>query len=125
MKGYGRGESRPGHFAVYLDQRPSDIKSRRGCIDMISALYVLGGSLSFALSASGAWNSNDRLEAALEGAVICGWLGALIGAIAVARNSDSQWENLGPAVAVMLLTVMYGYFVKVIVRLVLLGRSRQ
>jgi len=94
-------------------------------IDMISALYVLGGSLSFALSASGAWNSKDRLEAASEGAVICGWLGALIGAIAVARNSDSQWENLGPAVAVMLLTVMYGYFVKVIVRLVLLGRSRQ
>ena len=94
-------------------------------IEMISALYVLGGSLSFALSASGAWNSNDRLEAALEGAVICGWLGALIGAIAVARNSDSQWENLGPAVAVILLTVMYGYFVKVIVRLVLLGRSRQ
>ena len=94
-------------------------------IDMISALYVLGGSLSFALSASGAWNSKDRLEAASEGAVICGWLGALIGAIAVARNSDSQWENLGPAVAVMLLTVLYGYFVKVVVRLVLLGRSRQ
>ena len=92
-------------------------------IDLISSLYVLGGALSFALCAGGAWNSKERLEAASEGAVICGWLGALIGAIAIASNYDSQMENLGPAIAVMLLTIMHGYFLKVVISLVLLSRN--
>ena len=83
----------------------------------------LGGALSFALSAGGAWNSEDTLEAASEGEVICGWLGALIGAIAIASNLDSQFESLGPAVAVLLLTIMYGYFLKVVIRLILLSRN--
>ena len=92
-------------------------------IDVVSALYILGGALSFALCVGGAWNSKERLEAASEGAVVCGWLGALIGAIAIASNWDSQLESLGPAVAVMLLTIMYGYFLKVVISLVLLSRN--
>jgi flagellar motor component MotA len=65
----------------------------------------------------------ERLEAASEGAVVCRWLGALIGAIGIASNWDSQLETLGPAVAVMLLTIMYGYFLKVVICLVLLSRN--
>ena len=62
-------------------------------VDLISSLYVLGGALSFALCAGGAWNSKERLEAASEGAVICGWLGALIGAIAIASKLFPDGES--------------------------------
>lgn len=48
-----------------------------------------------------------------------------MGAIAIVSKSDFQWEGLGPAIGIMLLTIMYGYFVKVVVRLVLLSRSSQ
>lgn len=124
-KGHCSGESRSWCFAVYLDHWLSDIESNVVLRRHDFGLYVLGGALSFALCASGVWNSRERLEAASEGAVICGWLGALIGAIAIVSKSDFQWEGLGPAIGIMLLTIMYGYFVKVVVRLVLLSRSSQ
>ena len=34
-------------------------------------------------------------------------------------------DALGPAIAIMLLTVVYGYFVKALVRMVLLSRSKE
>jgi hypothetical protein len=122
-------EKRLGRFSIYIDHWRSVIEiylvfHRCG----FGAIYsrwgtVLRGALSFALCVGGAWNSKERLEAASEGAVVCGWLRALIGAIGIASNWDSQLETLGPAVAVMLLTIMYGYFLKVVICLVLLSRN--
>ena len=83
-------------------------------MDTASTLIVLGGVISFALCGSGAWFSDSRLTNAAEGAVISGWLGALYGSIMILGNINerSLQEWIGPACAVMALTVVYGYFIK-------------
>ena len=93
-------------------------------IDAASAIIVLGGAICFSICSSGAWHSNERLESASEGAVISGWLGALYGAVFIA-GSLTDMSALGPASAVALLTVIYGYFVKALLRMVLICRSKE
>ena len=93
-------------------------------IDAASAIIVLGGAICFGICSSGAWHSNERLESASEGAVISGWLGALYGAVFIA-GSLTDMSALGPASAVGLLTVIYGYFVKASIRMVLISRSKE
>ena len=63
-------------------------------------------------------------ESASEGAVISGWLGTLYGAVIIAGNMTDM-SALGPASAVGLLTVIYGYFIKASVRMVLISRSKE
>lgn len=93
-------------------------------IDTASIIMVLGGTVSFALCRSGEWLSVSRLSNAAEGAVIAGWLGALYGGIMILSNIDERplYEWMGSACAVMLLTVVYGYFIKALCRLVVLSR---
>ena len=93
-------------------------------IDAASAIIVLGGAICFSICSSGAWHSNERLESASEGAVISGWLGALYGAVFIA-GSLTDMSALGPASALALLTVIYGYFVKSLLRMVLISRSKE
>lgn len=47
-------------------------------------------------------------------AVTAGWLGVLIGAVAMASNIEPQHfsQVFGPAFAVCILTILYGYIVK-------------
>jgi flagellar motor component MotA len=94
-------------------------------MDTASTLIVLGGVISFALCGSGAWFSDSRLTNAAEGAVISGWLGALYGSIMILGNINerSLQEWIGPACAVMALTVVYGYFIKSLCRMVILSRA--
>ena len=94
-------------------------------VDTASMLIVLGGMISFALCGSGAWFSDSRLTNAAEGAVIAGWLGALCGSVTILGNIDerSLQEWIGPACAVMALTVVYGYFIKALCRMVILSRA--
>ena len=94
-------------------------------MDTASMLIVLGGMVSFALCGSGAWFSDSRLINAAEGAVIAGWLGALYGSVIILGNIDerSLQEWIGPACAVMALTVVYGYFIKALCRMVILSRA--
>ena len=50
-----------------------------------------------------------------EGAVYFGWLGTLIGLIAITGDRFLVWgdvEKMGPALAVSMLTILYGYFMK-------------
>ena len=69
--------------------------------------------------------------AASEGAVISGWLGSITGALVhwctgavlIAGNINGNWEALGPAITVMLLTVLYGYFLKVVIKMILTSRN--
>ena len=97
-----------------------------GFIDAISAIFVLVGALCFGICAKGEWNSDARLNAFSEGAVLSGWIGALLGAVLIGININTQGlDALGPAVAVMLLTLIYGYFVKALVRMVLISRLEE
>ena len=93
-------------------------------IDAASGMIVLGGAICFGICSSGTWHSNERLESASEGAVISGWLGTLYGAVIIAGNLTDM-SALGPASAVGLLTVIYGYFVKALIRMVLISRSKE
>ena len=93
-------------------------------VDSISAIFILVGALCFGICATGNWNSDARLNAFSEGAVLSGWIGALVGAVIIAGNVKDL-NVLGPALAVMLLTVVYGYFIKAIVRMVLISRSKE
>ena len=53
-----------------------------------------------------------------DGAVYFGWIGVLIAAITIASNGfmDNKLEDLGPAVAMMLHPLFYGYFVRLIAK---------
>ena len=97
-----------------------------GFIDAISAMFVLMGALCFGICANGEWKSDARLNAFSEGAVLSGWIGALLGAVLIGININTQdLDALGPAIALMLLPVLYGYIVKALIRLVLVSRLRE
>ena len=94
----------------------------RGFADVPSLIIVVGGAICFGISSTGNYFSNQRLEAASEGAVISGWLGTLYGFVIIAGNI-SDMSALGPATAVAILAVIYGYFFKAIIRMILLSRD--
>ena len=48
---------------------------------------------------------------------------SITGAVLIAGNINSNWEALGPAIAVMLLTVLYGYFIKAVIKMMLISRN--
>ena len=80
-------------------------------IDLNSALFVLGGATGFLVMR----NDPDRHIANFgRGAVYFGWLGTLVGLIAITGNRFMVWgdvEKMGPALAVSMLTILYGYIV--------------
>ena len=97
-----------------------------GFLDAISATFVLMGALCFGIYANWEWKSDARLNAFSEGAVLSGWIGALLGAVLIGININTQdLDALGPAIALMLLPVLYGYIVKALIRLVLVSRLRE
>ena len=53
-----------------------------------------------------------------DGAVYFGWIGLLIAAITIASSGfmHNKLEDLGPAVAMMLHPLFYGYFVRLITK---------
>ena len=83
-------------------------------IDLNSALFVLGGATGFLVM------KNDPSKHILnfgQGAVYFGWLGTLIGLIAIAGNRFLVWgdiDKMGPALAVAMLTILYGYTIKLV-----------
>ena len=86
-------------------------------LDFPSAVFVLGISISSMLCNSG--KSYEAVQAFSKGAVLGGWLGAIIGLISITANSGfdkpsliSPWINNGPALSAMLTIVLYGYIIK-------------
>ena len=80
--------------------------------DIMSGLFVLGGALGFALLKNKPQQMAENFGA---GAIYFGWLGALVGLIAIAGNAFGVWGDvaaMGPALAVSMLPVLYGYTVK-------------
>ena len=82
--------------------------------DFMSATFVFGGALGFALL------KNEPLQIAKNygtGAVYFGWLGTLVGLIAIYGNAFGAWDSvsaMGPALAVSMLPLLYGYTVNLV-----------
>ena len=82
--------------------------------DIHSLLFVLGGATGYSLikSKNGNWIKDIG-----DGGVYFGWLGTLIGFISIAGNRFDVWgdvDKMGPALAVAMLTIFYGYLVKLL-----------
>ena len=83
-------------------------------IDINAALFVLGGATGFLVFKK---DSGNHVKNFGQGAVYFGWLGTLIGLIAITGKRFMVWddvEKMGPALAVSLLTILYGYSIKLI-----------
>ena len=82
--------------------------------DIHSILFVLGGATGYSFVKS---SKKDWIKNLGNGAVYFGWLGTLIGLIAIAGNRFDVWgdmDKMGPALAVAMLTIFYGYLLKLI-----------
>ena len=82
--------------------------------DASSAQFVMGGAAGYAFInwKSGQWFSNFG-----TGAVFFGWLGALIGLIAITGGAIGEMEkseNIGSALSVALIPIFYGYLAKLV-----------
>ena len=78
---------------------------------------VLVGAFLYSIASGG--EITDRIENFGNGAVRFGWLGLLIGIIMMAAsNIIIGLDNIGPALAVALLTPFYGYFIQIITNVV-------
>ena len=74
---------------------------------------VLVGAFLYSIASGG--EITDRIENFGIGAVRFGWLGLFIGIIIMsASNIIISLDNIGPALAVALLTPFYGYFIQII-----------
>ena len=83
-------------------------------LDINSALFVVGGATGFLVFKK---NSGNHLKNFGHGAVYFGWLGTLVGLIAITGNGIMVWgdlEKMGPALAVAMLTILYGYTINMV-----------
>ena len=82
--------------------------------DIISFLFVLGGAIGILVMKNDPENHITNFG---EGAVYFGWLGTLVGLIAITGNRYLVWgdvDKMGPALAVSMLTILYGYSLKLV-----------
>ena len=78
---------------------------------------VIAGAFLYCIAAGG--DAADRIENFGIGAVRFGWLGFFIGIIIMsASNIIISLDNIGPALAVALLTPFYGYFIKILTNVI-------
>ncbi len=85
-------------------------------IDLPSLVVVAVASF-FAALAIGKGKFDERtISLTGDAAVIIGWLGFLIGLVLMAGNLKNLLANdaIGPAFSVAFLTVLYGYFLKLV-----------
>ena len=82
--------------------------------DIQSILFVSGGAIGYSLIK---FENGDWVKNIGDGGVFFGWFGTLIGLIATTGNRFDVWgdvDKLGPALAVALLTIFYGYLLKLV-----------
>ncbi len=82
--------------------------------DIHSLFFVMGGATGYGLINSG---NRNWLKQIGDGGVYFGWLGTLIGIITILGNRFDVWgdvDKMGPALAVAMLTIFYGYVLKLI-----------
>ena len=82
--------------------------------DILSFLFVLGGAIGFLVMKN---KPENHLQNFGQGAVYFGWLGTVVGLIGITGTPSFVWgdvEKMGPALAVSMLTVLYGYSLKLV-----------
>ena len=85
-------------------------------VDLPSLIVVVVSSFFAALAMSKGKFDERTISLTGDAAVIIGWLGFLIGLVLMAGNLKDLLANdaIGPAFSVAFLTVLYGYFLKLI-----------
>ena len=85
-------------------------------MDLPSLIIVVVASFFAALAMSKGKFDERTISLTGDAAVIVGWLGFLIGLVLMAGNLKNLLANdaIGPAFSVAFLTVLYGYFLKLI-----------
>ena len=81
-------------------------------IEINSIVIVFGGAALFALAVGGSTQSaSSALDNLGTGAVYFGWLGFAIGVISIAGDWVNIESNIGPALAIAMLSPLYGYLI--------------
>ena len=85
-------------------------------IDMPSIAVVFGGSFFAGLAVSKGKLNNETISSTGNAAVKIGWIGFLIGLVLMSGSLNDLLakEMIGPAFGVAFLTVLYGYFIKLV-----------
>ena len=82
--------------------------------DILSFSFVAGGSVGYGLLKD---QKGKFIINCGNGAVYFGWFGTLIGIIALTAGKWNNWGDIdktGTALSIALLTVFYGYLIKLI-----------
>ena len=82
--------------------------------DVNSFVFVFGGATGFLVMKN---DPEKHITNFGRGAIYFGWLGTLIGLIAITGNRFSVWgdvDKMGPALAVSMLPILYGYSLQLI-----------
>lgn len=84
-------------------------------IDLYSFILVFGGGIGFALLKG---RTDNYLSEFGNGTIYFGWIGAIMGIIAIMAYSSfktlNDLESIAPAFAVALTTLFYGYMLKLV-----------
>ena len=83
-------------------------------IDLLSLIFVLGVAIGHTLGAKEGENTLTRFG---DGCIRGGWLGLLVGVTLITGTeyaAQMDFTSLMPALAVSLLSPLYGYFFKLI-----------
>ena len=85
-------------------------------IDLASLIFVAASSFFASLAMSKGKFDERTISLTGDASVIVGWLGFLIGLVLMAGDLKNLLANdaIGPAFSVAFLTVLYGYFLKLI-----------
>lgn len=88
-------------------------------IDFKAMAVVVAGGAAFVIA--GKNDLQSRLGNFSTGAVAAAWIAALIGLVQVAAKVTDM-ASLGPAVAILALTLSYGYLIKIMCSLIMTNR---
>lgn len=79
-------------------------------IDFPSLFIVVIGAIGYGLASD---NGQSWAKNFSDGAVRFGWVGTIIGCLMIGHNVTADFfTEIGPAVSVAILTVLYGYMLK-------------
>jgi len=80
-------------------------------IDLMALIFVLGIGIGHSMSARANDSAITRFG---DGCVRAGWLGLLVGLVVMTSTLEPTLDAMLPAIAVALLTPLYGYFFKIL-----------